>query len=168
MIPIYLNLRDLNLIDKRLTMIIAFACSAFYVILLRTFFQAIPESLEESAKIDGASDISVLWNIYLPMSLPALATLGLYYAVGRWNAYFWAMIVLKDDYKMPLQVLMMNIIVKLRLADEYQFVDFGTPKISQETLIYTNIVVTVIPIILVYPFIQKYFVKGITIGALKG
>lgn len=164
MIPTYLNLRDLSLLDNRFTIIIAFAITTFYVFLMRTFFQSIPEELEEAAKVDGASDLQVLRMVYLPLSKAALATIGLLYAVLRWNGYFWAMIILKDENKVPLQVLLKKLIVEMNIMDE-----MGDMTVySKETVIYATIVVSIIPIIAVYPFIQKYFVKGVMVGSIKG
>ncbi len=167
MIPFYLNLRDFELLDKRITILIAFACSAFYVILLRTYFESIPESLEESAKIDGANDITILTRIILPLSKPALATIGLYYAVQRWNGYFWAMLILKDPKKVPLQVFLKKLIVEMNLGDDVGLGDAAN-MISQETVIYATIIVSALPMIILYPFIQKYFEKGIMVGSVKG
>lgn len=167
MIPFYLNLRDFNLLDKRITILIAFACSAFYVILLRTYFESIPDSLEESAKIDGANDITILAKIMLPLSKPALATIGLYYAVQRWNGYFWAMLILKSPTKIPLQVFLKKLIVEMNLGDDIGLGD-AAAAISQETVIYATIIISALPMIVLYPFIQKYFEKGIMVGSVKG
>lgn len=167
MIPFYLNLRDFNLLDQRITILIAFACSAFYVILLRTYFESIPDSLEESAKIDGANDLTILAKIILPLSKPALATISLYYAVQRWNGYFWAMLILKDPKKIPLQVFLKKLIVEMNLSDDVNLGDMANV-ISQETVIYSTIIVSALPMIILYPFIQKYFEKGIMVGSVKG
>ncbi len=164
MIPTYLNLRDMGMLDNRFTIIIAFAVTTFYVFLMRTFFQSIPEELEEASKVDGASDLQVLRLVYLPLSKAALATIGLFYAVLRWNGYFWAMIILKDENKVPLQVLLKKLIVEMNIMDE-----MGDMSVfSKETIIYATIVVSIIPIIAIYPFIQKYFVKGVMVGSIKG
>lgn len=168
MVPVYLNLRSLGLLNTRTGLIVAFSISTFLVIILRTFFQSIPEEMEEAATIDGASNWQILWKIFLPLSKPALATIGLFYAVGKWNGYFWAMVMLRDDGKMPLQVLLIKLIVSMRpnenvVADAGAVVDY-----SLETVIYATIIISVLPIIIVYPYIQKFFVKGIMIGSLKG
>lgn len=167
MIPFYLNLRSLNLLNTRMAIIIAFGITTFNVILLRTFFQSIPDSLEESAKIDGASDWQVLWKIYLPLSKAGLATVGLFYAVSRWNGYFWAMIILRDENKIPLQVLLKKLIVELSV-DENLLAAADMSTYSQETVIYATIIISIIPIVCVYPYLQKYFVKGIMLGSVKG
>lgn len=164
MIPTYLNFRDLNMLDSRFTIIIGFAITTFYVFLMRTFFQSIPDELEEAAKVDGANDLTILWRVYLPLSKAALATIGLFYAVHRWNGYFWAMILLSDEKKVPLQVLLKKLIVEMNVSDE-----MGNMAVySKETIIYATIIVSIIPIVAAYPFIQKYFVKGVMIGSVKG
>jgi putative aldouronate transport system permease protein len=166
-IPTYLNFRELGLLDSRTGIIVGFGISAFLVFILRTFFQSIPDSLEESAKVDGANDLQILWKIFLPLSKPALITVGLYYAVSRWNGYFWAMILLKDDDLMPLQVLLKKMIVELSVKEEFMTGVDLSAKFSTETIIYATIVISVIPIVAVYPFLQKYFVKGTMIGGIK-
>lgn len=167
MIPFYLNLRNLNLLNKRMGIIIAFACSAFNVILLRTNFESIPEELEEAAAIDGANNLQIL-GLYLPLAKPALATVGLFYAIEKWNGYFWSMIVLTDKSKMPLQVLLKKMIVENDIQSEYTAaLDFSST-VSAETVTYATIIVSIVPILLVYPYIQKYFVKGMMVGAVKG
>lgn len=168
MIPFYLTLRDLGLLNTRIGILIAFACNAFKVILLRTNFEAIPEELEESAKVDGATDLQILTRIYLPLVKPALATVGLFYAIEKWNGYFWSMIILTDKKKIPLQVLLKKMIVENDLQSEYAAALDFTSTISAETITYATIIVSIIPIIIVYPYIQKYFVKGMMVGAVKG
>jgi putative aldouronate transport system permease protein len=167
MIPTYLNIKELGLLNTRASIIFAFAVSTWLVILMRTFFQSIPDEMEEAAKVDGASDALILWKIYLPLSVPALATLSLFYAVSRWNSYFWAMVLLRDDDKIPLQVLLKKLIVEMKPTEE-MMAAADVPVFSEETIIYTTIIVSVAPIIAVYPFIQKYFVKGIMVGSVKG
>lgn len=167
MIPIYLNLRSLHLLDTR-TGILIFGCvSAFYVFIMRTYFAGIPDSIEESAKIDGANDFVILFRLYLPLSLPCIATLTLYYMVERWNGYFWSMILLKDTNKIPLQVLLNKLIVEAGWGADTGALDTGE-SFNRETLVYSTIVVSVLPVLCVYPFLQKYFVKGIMVGAIKG
>ena len=166
MIPFYLNMKNFNLLNSRLGILIGFACSAFYVIILRSFFETIPDSLEESAKIDGASDFLIFRKVIVPLSMPALTTIGLYYAVERWNGYFWAMVLLTDIRKIPLQVLLKKLIVEMEMMTGGDFVT--STVMSKETVIYATIIVAAVPILIVYPFIQKYFEKGVMIGAVKG
>lgn len=166
MIPYYLNLKALNLMNSRLGIFLIFAVASFYLFILRTAFAAISDSLEESAKIDGANDFIIAFKIYLPLVLPTIATVGLFYAVSRWNSFFWPMILLKDNDKIPLQVLLRKIIVDANVADE-----MGTAiafdGYSKETLIYSTIVIAILPMIALYPFIQKFFTKGVMVGSVK-
>lgn len=167
MIPFYLNLRDLGLLDTRMAILFAFGITTFNVVILRTFFQSIPDDLEEAAKMDGASDFRIMWNIVLPLSKPSLAAISLFYAVARWNGYFWAMVILQDERKIPLQVLLNKLVVEMKPSAE-MIGSMDAAAYSPETVIYATIVVSVIPILAVYPFIQKYFVKGVMIGSVKG
>jgi putative aldouronate transport system permease protein len=167
MIPFYLNLRDLSLLDSRIAILFAFGITTFNVIILRSFFQSIPEEMEEAAKVDGASDFRIMWNIVLPLSKPSIAAISLFYAVGRWNSYFWAMIILQDERKIPLQVLLNKLVVEMKPTAE-MIGAMDAVAYSQETVIYATIIVSVIPIVIVYPFIQKYFVQGVMIGSIKG
>ncbi|WP_309119023.1 carbohydrate ABC transporter permease [Paenibacillus sp.] len=168
MIPFYLNLREMGLLNSRMGIILPFAISTFLVIIMRTFFQSIPEELEEASKMDGGSDWQILWNVYLPLSKPALATVGLFYAISRWNGYFWSMILLTDESKIPLQVLLNKLIVEMKISEEMlQTTGVQTVSVSQETVIYATIVVAILPMVVLYPFIQKYFAQGMMIGSLK-
>ncbi|THF84674.1 carbohydrate ABC transporter permease [Cohnella fermenti] len=165
MIPVYLNFRDLHLLDSRAAIVFGFAVSTFNVIILRTFFQSIPEEIEEAARIDGAGQAAILWRIVLPLSKAALATISLFYAVSRWNGYFWAMLLLRSRDKIPLQVLLNRLVVQMKPSDTMMTDSSGA---IGETIIYATIVVAIVPIVAVYPFIQRYFVKGVTIGSVKG
>jgi len=167
MIPFYLNMDSLHLLNSRAGIIFGFACNAFYIIILRSYFEGIPIELEEAAKIDGMSNFGIFIKIILPISTPVLATIGLYCAVDRWNGYFWAMIMLKDMNLVPLQLLLKKLIIE---KDLLASMDSGGASFdfTRETLVYAIIIVSVIPMIVVYPFVQKYFVKGLTIGSVKG
>jgi putative aldouronate transport system permease protein len=167
LIPVYLNFRDLGLLDTRLAILLGGAVSAINLIIMRTFLQAIPDELEESAKIDGANDWTILWRVYMPLARPAMAAIGLFYAVGHWNSYFMAMILLRDPAKIPLQVYLQQIIVQMQVPDEIKATMDVVPY-SQETIIYATIIIAITPIIVVYPFIQRHFVKGVLIGSIKG
>lgn len=165
-IPTYLNFRDLNLLDTRTALIFGFCVTAFYLFIMRTYFSTIPDSLEESAKLDGASDFQIMFRIFLPLSLPCVVTLTLYYLVDRWNAYFWAMTLLKDETKIPLQVILNKLIVQANWTAETGAAD--TVGYNQQTLVYSTIIVAIVPMLCAYPILQKYFVKGMTVGAIKG
>ncbi|MDF2922192.1 MAG: sugar transporter permease [Paenibacillaceae bacterium] len=167
MIPFYLNLRELGLLNTRTAIIFAFAITTFNVIILRSFFQSITEDLEEAAKVDGATDAQILWKVVLPLSKPSLAAISLFYAVSRWNGYFWAMVILQDERKIPLQVLLNKLVVSMKPTED-MMTTTDVAAFSQETVIYATIVLSVVPIVAVYPFIQKYFVKGVMIGSVKG
>jgi putative aldouronate transport system permease protein len=166
MIPMYLVIKNLGLLNSRMALLIPFACTAYHIILLRTFFQSLPEALEEYAKIEGAGDWRILTSIYVPLSKAAIATVVLYIAVGKWNSYFWAMTLLRDDHKMPLQVLLKNMVVQMSVSTSGE--DAGGGNMSQETLVYSTMVIAMVPMLILYPFIQKYFVKGVMIGGVKG
>ncbi|WP_300331210.1 carbohydrate ABC transporter permease [Fusobacterium sp.] len=168
MIPKYLNLRDLGMINSYTGVILGFAINTFNVIILKSFFEAIPRSLEESARIDGASQLQILTKIYLPLSTSAITTVSLFYAVSRWNGYFWTMILLTDDTKAPLQVFLKKLIVEKNMAGEATQMITPESLTSPQTIIYAVIALSLIPILIVYPFIQKFFKKGVTLGAVKG
>lgn len=166
LVPFYLNMDSLNLINSRLGIIFGFACQAFYIIIMRSYFENLPEELEESAKVDGLRNFQIFLRIMLPLSTPMLATVTLYSAVDRWNGYFWAMILLKDIKKVPLQVLLKRLIIE---NDVLATIDMGGSfDFTRETLVYAIVVIAILPIIAVYPFVQKFFVKGLTVGAVKG
>ncbi len=167
MMPTYINFRNLHLINSRMGIFLIGAISTFNVVLMRTFFESIPDSLEESAKLDGASDFRILREIFIPLSVPAIMTISLYYFVGRWNSFFWAMLLLKDKAKIPLQVVLKKLVVEMSASNsQTNSIDYTTT--SRETMVYATMVIAVMPMIILYPFIQKYFVKGIMIGAIKG
>ncbi|SHI05479.1 carbohydrate ABC transporter permease [Clostridium grantii] len=168
MIPFYLTLRDLHILNTRFAIIVGFAINTYNLIIMRTFFQSIPESLEEAAYIDGANNIKIFYNIYLPLSKPALATIGLFYTVTRWNGYFWAMNIFRDDDKVPLQVLLKKLIVEKTTNSEGVGLITQNSLYSPQTVIYAVIIIAVVPMIAAYPFIQKYFKKGVMIGSVKG
>lgn len=167
-IPTYLLIKDVGLLDNRWAMIMPGLMSVFYMILLRTYFSSVPEALEESAKLDGANDLYIMVKIYLPLSIPAMVTIGLYYAVNKWNAWFHAMLYLSDEKKYPLQLFLRRILTQARLTDEEMLAVKTTQTVSAETIQYATIVVAIIPMLLIYPFIQKYFEKGIMVGSVKG
>lgn len=166
LIPIYLTVKDLGLTNTLWSVILLHGVNTFYFILCRNYMYSIPESLEESAKIDGANDIVILTRIYLPLSTPILATLFLFYAVDRWNEWFYSMLFIKTDTLLPLQVLLRNIV----FVSLYEVPDAALDSINiffGEGIKMASIVVTMLPIMLVYPFVQRYFVKGIMVGAVK-
>jgi putative aldouronate transport system permease protein len=166
MIPFYMNLRDLNMLDSRWGIILAFACNAFNLILMRNFFESVSPSFEEAAKIDGASDFQILWRIYIPLAKPAIATVALLCAIARWNGYFWSMVLLNDESKIPLQVYLKKAVVEVSLTEEAAGA-IASQSYSLETITAAIIVLSMLPVIIVYPLIQKYFTKGVTLGGVK-
>lgn len=167
MMPTYLNIRNLGLLDTRLGIILMGGVSTWNLILMRSYFDSIPDEMDESAKLDGATDWVLFKDIYLPLSGAALATISLYYFVGSWNAYFWSMLILTDETKIPLQVILKKLIVELNMNfSETSGIDYTTT--SRETTVFATIMISIVPMMILYPFIQKYFVKGIMIGAVKG
>jgi len=168
MVPHFLNFRSIpGMIDGRFTMLFVFAINTFHVILLRTFFENVPDSMEESAKMDGANDITILTRIFMPLSVPALAAITLFSFVGRWNAWFWAQLLLRNPNYIPLQVVLRRMIVEAHFSAT-ETADFSMFELTEQTVIYATIVVAVIPMLIVYPFVQKFFVRGIMVGAIKG
>jgi putative aldouronate transport system permease protein len=165
LIPTYLLVRNLGLINRLWALILPAAVIPFNMIILKNFFMSIPDSLEESAVIDGATQLRILFTIIVPLSLPAMATVGLFYAVGHWNQYFNALIYLSDRALYPLQLYLREIIIEdgAQLVDAEALMDVAPISVRGAT-----IVAATVPILLVYPFVQKYFVKGIMIGAVKG
>lgn len=166
LIPFYLNMRDLNLLDSMFGILLAFAVNAFNIILLRNFFEAIPQSFEEAARMDGANDFQVLWKVFIPLSKPAIATITLFCIVSRWNGFFWAMVLLQSEDKIPLQVFLRHTISNLSDDDEFAITQLEAAY-SAETVTAAIIVCSIIPVLIVYPFIQKYFEKGILLGGVK-
>jgi len=167
LIPTFLVVKEMGLIDSYLSLIIPSTISAFNLIIMRNFFQNIPEGLEESAKIDGCNDFGILFRIVLPLSMPAIATISLFYAVTYWNTYMSAILYLDSSAKWPIQVLLRQIVV---LASGMEFgsdLDSAVPPPDQ-TIKMAVIVVATVPILMVYPFLQKYFAKGALIGSIKG
>ncbi|MDQ0086937.1 putative aldouronate transport system permease protein [Paenibacillus anaericanus] len=167
MIPTFLVVKELGLIDSYWALILPSAISAFNMIILKNFFQNIPEGLEESAKIDGCTDFGILFKIVLPLSMPAIATISLFYAVTYWNNYMNAILYLDDSAKWPIQVLLRQIVVLASGMDHSATLDATNPPPDQ-TIKMAVIVVATIPILSVYPFMQKHFAKGAMLGSMKG
>lgn len=167
MIPSYLWMVKLNLINSRLALILPGLISSYNLIIMRNFFMAIPEGLEESAKIDGASSTRIFFSIVLPISKAVLATVALWVMVGHWNAWFDATIYIRDADKLPLQVVLRRIL----LEGTQQIMDMNSTDsnhVTPDTLKAATTFVCMLPIMCVYPFMQKYFVKGVIVGSLKG
>lgn len=168
LIPFYLLVRGLGITDTLWALILPTAISAFNLIIMRTSFEAVPDALEESAKIDGANDFGILFRIFLPLCKPVLAVVGLYYGVSHWNSWFNAMIFLQDRSLYPLQLILREILIIGEANSMAEGASQDEIIILGETLKYATIMVATLPIFLVYPLLQKYFVKGALIGAIKG
>ena len=171
LIPAYLNIKSLGLIDSLWVLIIPSILSTYNMIIMKTAFSGVPDSLVESAQLDGAKHITILTRILIPLTVPTIAVLVLYYAVGHWNAWFSASIYLQTSSKFPLQLVMRNIL-NAAAADVGEMLGGEVSGMDQmryaELIKYALIVVTTAPILVLYPFLQRYFVKGVMIGALKG
>lgn len=170
LVPEYLLVKDLKMLDTVWALVLPGAISAYNIVIMRNFLMSLPDSLEESAKLDGANDITVLYRIIFPLSMPIIATIGLWTAVGHWNAWFDAMIYISTTEKQVLQTVLRRVVL---LGDASLVPLSGEQVISNvnmntETIKAATVMVATIPILCVYPFIQKYFVKGIMIGSLKG
>jgi putative aldouronate transport system permease protein len=167
MIPTFLLMRSLGLIDNPLVLILPASLSIFNVILMRSFFYGIPDSIRESSEIDGAGPFKTLILIYLPLSKPVLATISLFYAVGRWNGYADALLFLRTERRWdPIQLLLYRVQQNLTAIDVTQF-ETSAGNAPTEAIRMATIVIATVPILLVYPFLQKYFVAGVTLGSIK-
>ncbi len=167
-ITTYLLISQLNWIDSPLSVIVPTCMTPFGLIILRTFFQGIPASLEESANIDGAGKLRIMFQIMVPLSKASIAVVALIYAVTQWNSYFQAMIYLRSKELYPLQLVLRDILLRNTGTSAIIAGAHGYTLLVQELIKYCTIVVSIIPMLIVYPFIQRYFVGGIMIGAIKG
>ena len=163
MIPLFLVVKGLGMYDTYAALILPGAISAYNMIIIRNFFMELPRELEEAASIDGCSDIGIFIKIALPLSLPCLATFGLFYAVGHWNNYFGALLYLEDSTKFPFQLVLRNIVMQTAETQTDP-----NALIPEDTLKMAVIVIGTVPILIVYPFLQKHFAAGVMVGAVKG
>lgn len=170
LIPNFMLIKALGLYNEVWVMVIPGLISAWNMILMKNFFIQIPESLEESAMLDGANPFRILISIILPLSMPIMATIGLFYAVGHWNAWFDASIYINDSKKLPVQVFMRNIVLAMshKELDGTVLNEAAGVRPTAETIKSAVIIISTLPILCVYPFIQKYFVKGMMVGSIKG
>jgi putative aldouronate transport system permease protein len=166
-IPNYLLMKQLNLLDNPLVLMLPYCLSVFNMIILRSFFWGIPESLRESAELDGAGPFTILIKIYIPLSIPVLATLALFYAVGRWNGFSDALMYITEPKYQPIQLKLWQIINNRSSIEIASQEGFTTPTAS-EGLKAASVMFATVPILLIYPWLQRYFISGVTIGAVKG
>lgn len=172
--PNYLIVRNLGLLNSMWALILPAAISTYNLVVVRSFFQAVPETLEEAAFIDGANEVTIFWKIMLPLSKAALATVGLFYGVYMWNMWFNAMLYLADSDKYPLQLVIRQLIMQNQMAADLaakgdtSLQDALGETVNTETVKYATLFISILPMMIVYPFIQKHFVKGVMVGGVKG
>lgn len=168
LVPNFLNIRSLGLYNSLWALILPGAISVYNAIIIKTAIEGVPDSLSEAAYIDGANDIIILFKVIVPLIVPTLAVITLYYTVGHWNAWFSAVLYLKDNTKLPIQAVMRAILIENKSVTTKAVADDGSLDRFAETIKYALIVVGTVPILVSYPFIQRYFVEGVMIGAVKG
>ena len=167
-IPNYLLVKQLGLINSYGALILPGMISAFNLVIVRQFFMGLPAELLESARLDGASDLGILWRIILPLSKPVLAVVALFYGVGHWNEFFTATLYLNDAHKWPIQLVLRQYVLQGSALASAVNIDPNQPPPPAQTIQMAVVVVATVPILLVYPFLQKYFTKGVLTGAIKG
>ncbi|WP_054957312.1 carbohydrate ABC transporter permease [Paenibacillus dakarensis] len=168
MIPSFLVMKWLGLLNSFWSVIIPGAINAFNLIILKNFFQSIPDALEESGRIDGASNTGVLLKIILPLSMPAMATFTLFYAVGHWNQFFQSVMYVNNSSLWPIQVILRQMIIEGSVEEYQAAIANGSLEIMPTTIKMAAIIVATVPILCVYPFLQKHFAKGVMLGSVKG
>lgn len=168
MIPNFLNVQSLGLYNSLWALILPGAISVYNSIICRTAIEAVPESLQESAHIDGANDLTILFRVIVPLIMPTVAVLLLYYGVAHWNSWFSASIYIRDNTKLPIQNILRGVLISNENLLNSAVSDDDRINQFAETIKYAAIVITTVPVLCIYPFLQKYFVKGIMIGAVKG
>lgn len=169
LIPLYLVVRATGLMNTVWALIIPGLVSTFNMLIMKTYFENLPAEVEEAAKVDGCGDVGTLFRIVLPLSAPIMATIGLFYGVGHWNAYFQGIMYLNDKTLYPIQVVLRNMIQTPNVSQELAI---SNPMLLQtlppETIKMATVVVAIIPVLVIYPFLQRYFVKGMLLGSIKG
>ncbi len=167
MVPLFLTVRGYGMIDSRWALVFPVAINTFNLIIMRTAFEGVPESLVEAARVDGASHMKTLFMIMVPVVMPTLAVLVLYYGVKHWNAWFDSLLFIRSRSKYPLQLFLREMLIENTAASTAN-ASMDDEALTEQTIKYASIVVATIPILCLYPFLQKYFVKGIMVGAVKG
>lgn len=167
LIPLFITVKELHLLNTNYVLILVMAFSTFLMVIMKSFFEALPESLRESAAIDGASEFRIFWQIVLPLSVPALITVGLLYMVTYWNDFFNAMLYISDWNKAPVQLVLRTIIANSSLPPELLEAGGSTPPPTIGIQM-AGIIIVAMPMLLMYPFLQKYFQQGILVGSIKG
>ncbi len=165
LIPTYLNIRNLGLMDSLVGIGLMYGVNTYYMILIKNSFEQLPDSIYEAAALDGANDLTIFFRIMLPMIKPTLVTFALFIAVDYWNEWYYSMLLIMDTSKMPLQVILRNIVVQSSLST--QMMSGVNLHVNSNGVKMAAVMLTMLPVMLVYPFVQKYFVKGITAGSVK-
>lgn len=172
MVPQYLNyintkkvFNSIGIMDDKWLVVIAMGMAAMNIILLRNSFEGVPSEIEEAAIVDGATEMQVLWRVYLPMSKSIIATVALFFGISRWNGYFWARQMIQNQNEHPLMVF---IRLKLEQYTDAEFIAGWNETYATDSIIYALIICSIVPILIIYPFIQKYFAKGVNAGGVKG
>lgn len=168
LIPTFLTVKATGLMNTIWALIIPGLVSTFNLLVMKTYFESLPAEIEEASKVDGCSDVGTLLRIVLPLSMPIMATLGLFYGVNHWNAYFGGIMYLNDRDLYPLQVVLRNMIITPSVSQELSVPQSQLSSLPPESIKMATVVVAIVPIIAVYPFLQKYFIKGMLLGAVKG
>ena len=169
LIPSYLIVRAVGLYNTIWAMVVPGMVSTFNLLIMKTYFENLPQELDDAAKVDGCGEIATLYKIILPLSAPIMATLGLFYGVTHWNEYFKGIMYITDQKLVPMQVVLRSMIQSANVSQE--LMTTSTMEIAQlppETVKMATVVVAILPILIIYPFLQKYFIKGMLIGAVKG
>ena len=171
-VPQYLNYLNtqkvfnaMGIMDDKWLVVIAMGMAAMNIILLRNSFEGVPSEIEEAAIVDGATELQVLWRVYIPMSKSIIATVSLFFGISRWNGYFWARQMISNSHEHPLMV---YIRLQLEEFNDPEFAQPGTAIYAADSMIYALIICSIVPILIIYPFIQKYFAKGVNAGGVKG
>ncbi|KRE59823.1 carbohydrate ABC transporter permease [Paenibacillus sp. Soil750] len=167
-VPTYLVVKGLGLINSIWSLIIPTLVSPFYMFIMRTYFINFPTEIEESAKVDGCGDVRTLFQLVIPLSMPIIVTIGLFYGVIQWNSYFNAILYLSDRALYPIQVILRNMIVTSSVSQELNTNPSVIQTLPPDTIRMATVVVTTLPLLAIYPFIQKYFIKGMLVGSIKG
>jgi putative aldouronate transport system permease protein len=165
LIPVYLLITGMKLTNNYLAIILPPAVSVYNTLVMMSFFEGLPEDLKEAARLDGANELQVLWHVILPLSKPILLTIGLFYAVYFWNEFFTPLLYLNDNDLLPLPVLLRNILISASFNEYVEYNAFSSSSI--ESLKAAGVLITMIPMLLVYPWIQRYFTKGTLVGGVK-
>ena len=169
MIPTYLVVTGLGLYNSRWAMVLPYLTSGWFIIMSRSFFQRLPEDIFESARLDGATEFRMLWQIAIPLSKPMLATLSLYYAIGYWNSFFPALLYISDTKLHPIQIYLRRVVIMMspEALQKYDMASIGNKLLSMMSIQYAIIIVIILPMLVAYPFLQRFLVKGALVGSLK-